>query len=191
VIVARDDRGYCAITNRHVVECGALRRELLAATPGSAGVPARVCWQAPEGVDLAVVRVELGPEHADEARRVEVVPVRAPDLPRIGDPVFAVGNPLGYEASFTAGHLSAVRTASPAEGDLRILQVQASINPGNSGGGLYDEAGRLIGLNTWIASRSEAEGIGFAIAAADAVKLLGGARDCTCQLPPTKGGAKP
>jgi S1-C subfamily serine protease len=191
VIVARDDRGYCALTNRHVIECGAFRRDLLAATPGSAGVPARVCWQAREGVDLAMVRVELGPAHADEARRLEVVPIRTADLPRVSDRVFAVGNPLGYEASYTAGYLSAVRAAAPGQGDLRILQVQASINPGNSGGGLYDEGGRLVGLNTWIAARSEAEGIGFAISAADAVKLLGKAGDCGCALPPAEGGAEP
>ncbi len=191
VVVARDERGYCAIPNRHVIECGAVRRDLLAATPGSDGVAARVCWQAQGDVDLAMVRVELGPDHAEEARRLEVVPVRLADLPRIGDPVFAVGNPLGYEATFTAGYLSAVRAHSPGEADLRILQVQASINPGNSGGGLYDRDGRLIGLNTWIASRSEAEGIGFAISAADAVKLLGKAGDCGCAVAPAKGEGKP
>lgn len=190
VILARDAAGYCAVTNRHVVECGALLRELLAATPGSDGVPAKICWSAAQGVDLAMVRVELGPGHAAEAARIEPVPVRSADLPRVGDAVFAVGNPLGYEASYTAGVVSAVRTTSGAEGGLRILQVQASVNPGNSGGGLYDQEGRLIGLNTWIASRSEAEGMGFAISAADAVRLLAGAKDCGCALPQAKGGVK-
>lgn len=187
VIVARDARGYCAFTNRHVVECGRGGPELLAATPGGAPLPARVCWSAPDGADLAVVRVELPAEAT--ARAVEPVPVRSADLPRVGDAVFAVGNPLGYEASYTAGVVSAVRTTGAGAGTMRVLQVQASVNPGNSGGGLYDQDGRLIGLNTWIASRSEAEGMGFAIAAADAARLAAAATPgCGCALPGSKGG---
>jgi len=63
------------------------------------------------------------------------------------------------------------------------------VNPGNSGGGLYDQEGRLIGLNTWIAARSEAEGMGFAISAADAARLAAAAASgCGCALPGTKGG---
>jgi S1-C subfamily serine protease len=185
VIVARDGRGYCAFTNRHVVECGGGGPDLLAATPGGEPTPARVCWSAAAGIDLAVVRIDLD---ADEVRGVEPVPVRTADLPRVGDAVFAVGNPLGYEASYTAGVVSAVRTTGAGEVALRVLQVQASVNPGNSGGGLYDQAGRLVGLNTWIASR-EAEGIGFAISAMDAARLSSeGAGGCGCTLPGTKGG---
>jgi S1-C subfamily serine protease len=125
------------------------------------------------------------------AGRIEAVPVRSADLPRVGDAVFAVGNPLGYEASYTAGVVSAVRTTGAREDGVRVLQVQASVNPGNSGGGLYDQEGRLIGLNTWTAARSEAEGMGFAISTADAVRLLAGAGPgCGCQLP-GKGGTAP
>jgi S1-C subfamily serine protease len=186
VIVARDGRGYCAFTNRHVVECGGGGADLLAATPGGEPSPARVCWSAAAGVDLAVVRVDLD---AGGVHEVEPVPVRTADLPRVGDPVFAVGNPLGYEASYTAGVVSAVRTTGADAVALRVLQVQASVNPGNSGGGLYDQAGRLVGLNTWIASRSEAEGIGFAISAVDAARLFGEASaGCGCTPPGTKGG---
>lgn len=183
VIVARDGRGYCAFTNRHVVECGGGAPELLAATPGARPVGARVCWSAGDGVDLAVVRVDLPGTASDP------VPVRSADLPRVGDAVFAVGNPLGYEASYTAGVVSAVRTTGAGAGALRVLQVQASVNPGNSGGGLYDQEGRLIGLNTWTAARSEAEGMGFAISAADAARLAAaGAPGCGCALPGPKGG---
>lgn len=182
VVVARDAGGYCAFTNRHVVECGG-GPELLAATPGATPVPARVCWSAADGVDLAVVRVELA------GAASEPVPVRSADLPRVGDAVFAVGNPLGYEASYTAGVVSAVRTSGDGRGAVRVLQVQASVNSGNSGGGLYDQEGRLIGLNTWKASRSEAEGMGFAIAAADAARLAAAAAPgCGCALPGSKGG---
>lgn len=182
VIVVRDGRGYCAFTNRHVVECGRGGPELLASTPGGRPLPARVCWSAQDGVDLAVVRVEL-PGASDP------VPVRSADLPRVGDAVFAVGNPLGYEASYTAGVVSAVRTSGDGPGAVRVLQVQASVNSGNSGGGLYDQEGRLIGLNTWKASRAEAEGMGFAISAADAARLAAAAAPgCGCAFPGAKGG---
>ncbi len=186
VIVGRDGKGYCALTNRHVVECGSGRADLLAGTPGRPGVPARVCWSASR-LDLAVVRVEIEPSTGPGA--IEVVQVRSADLPRVGDPVFAVGNPFGYEASYTAGVISAVRSTPDEEGGMRVLQVQASVNPGNSGGGLYDGDGRLVGLNTW--RRSEAEGIGFAISAADATRMLDQAgAACGCPLPSSKGGKR-
>lgn len=122
-----------------------------------------VASMAPEGVDAAVIRVpgELG-------ALPELIPVRYDALPAVGDSVFAVGNPLGYEASYTAGFLSGIR-ASNRDGMLQhVLQVQVPINPGNSGGGLYDVEGRLIGINT----RRAAGGIGFALAARDLVALL-------------------
>jgi S1-C subfamily serine protease len=188
VIVARaGPDSWCAFTNRHVIDCGAVGSELLAALPGGAPSKAKVCGSAPSGVDLAVVRVDLAPSPGTGP--LEPVPVRTADLPRVGDSVFAVGNPLGYEASYTAGVVSAVRTTGAGVGTVRVLQVQASVNPGNSGGGLYDAQGRLIGLNTWTASRSEAEGMGFAISAADAAQILAGAGPgCGCELPGTKGG---
>ncbi|MGC3996281.1 MAG: trypsin-like peptidase domain-containing protein [Anaeromyxobacter sp.] len=161
VVVRREAGAYVALTNRHVVSCGDGRALTAATLQDVEQRPAKVCWMGPEGLDVAVVRVE--------ARGApEPVPVRAAGLPHVGEGVFAVGNPLGYEASFTTGVLSAVRQGRGA----RILQVQASINPGNSGGGLYDVQGRLVGLNTWTAGRGVAEGMGFAIAAADVAALL-------------------
>jgi S1-C subfamily serine protease len=166
VVVARAGTTLYALTNRHVIACGS-RASLTVATLGGAALEARVCWSAPEGVDLALVEVSSAGDGEAAA-----VPVRSADLPRIGDAVFAVGNPLGYEASYTAGVLSAIRDVGEGAGGVRVLQVQAGINPGNSGGGLYDAEGRLVGLNTWRADRALAEGIGFAIAVRDAVKLL-------------------
>jgi S1-C subfamily serine protease len=119
VIVWRDAHGYCALTNRHVVECGLPRRSLPAATPGTASAPARVCWSAPRDVDLAVVRVAN-----DGSGPIEAVQVRS-DLPHVGDPVFAVGNPMGYEASYTAGVISAVRTTAENEGIAEMIAFQS------------------------------------------------------------------
>jgi S1-C subfamily serine protease len=165
VVVAAAPGALYAITNRHVIECGGEAPALTAATLGGEPQPAAVAWKGPGAVDAAVVRVAT----AEVVERVELA--RAP-LPSVGDPVFAVGNPLGYEATFTAGVLSAIRMGDPAKSRLRILQVQASVNPGNSGGGLYDARGRLVGLNTWTTAKGEAEGIGFAISTADLGTLL-------------------
>jgi Do/DeqQ family serine protease len=86
----------------------------------------------------------------------------------VGDIVFAVGNPFGFESTVTQGIISAL--GRRAEGGniaadfTDYIQTDAAINPGNSGGALVDLDGRLIGINTWIASRTGgSDGIGFAI----------------------------
>ncbi len=82
----------------------------------------------------------------------------------IGEPAIAIGNPLGYEHSVTAGIVSAVKReiAVDAEWSLKgLVQTDASINPGNSGGPLLNTYGQVIGINTVV--RGDAENIGFAI----------------------------
>ena len=86
----------------------------------------------------------------------------------IGDWVFAVGNPLGFQSSVTAGIVSAKeRSVTPQSGISGItsyIQTDAAINQGNSGGALVNLEGQVVGINTWIASRSGgSDGIGFAI----------------------------
>lgn len=86
----------------------------------------------------------------------------------IGDWVFAVGNPLGFQSTVTAGIVSAKeRAVSPnsgLSGVTNYIQTDASINQGNSGGALVNLNGEIVGINTWIASRSGgSDGIGFAI----------------------------
>lgn len=83
------------------------------------------------------------------------------DRVRIGEGVFAIGNPLGFNHTVTAGIISAkgrVLSASPYD---NFLQTDASINPGNSGGPLYNLSGEVVGINTAIIA--QAQGIGFAI----------------------------
>jgi trypsin-like peptidase/uncharacterized protein DUF4190 len=166
VVVGREPGAYLVLTNRHVAECGDGATTLTAATVGGGAQPAKVAWRAPDAVDAVVLRVVLATALPEPAA------LRAPQPPRVGDAVFAVGNPLGYEATFTAGVLSAMRAATYGARELRVFQVQASVNPGNSGGGLYDAGGHLIGLNTWTAGRAVSEGLGFAVAADDLLRLV-------------------
>jgi len=80
---------------------------------------------------------------------------------RTGDPVFAVGNPYGYDHTVTAGIVSAQHRDLELGPHDDFLQTDASINPGNSGGPLFDMQGRVVGVNTVI--HAAGEGLGFAV----------------------------
>jgi S1-C subfamily serine protease len=86
---------------------------------------------------------------------------------RVGQKVYAIGNPYGLDYTLTHGIISALEREMVSIGDRRItgvIQTDAAINPGNSGGPLLDSAGRLIGMNTMIFSESgSSAGLGFAV----------------------------
>jgi len=120
------------------------------------------------------VMVGASPEHDLAVLRISV-PVAAPrpvsigtshDL-RVGQKVFAIGNPFGLDYTLTTGVISALdRSIQDEDGRTieHLIQTDAAINPGNSGGPLIDSAGRVIGINTAIFSPSGAfAGIGFAV----------------------------
>ena len=82
--------------------------------------------------------------------------------------MFAIGNPFGLERTLTTGIISSLDRSLPGRHGRRslksIIQIDAAINPGNSGGPLLDSHGRMIGMNTAIASKTgESAGVGFAI----------------------------
>jgi len=86
----------------------------------------------------------------------------------VGQQVFAIGNPFGLERTLTGGLISSLNRSMPSREEGRsirgLIQIDAAINPGNSGGALLDTQGRLIGINTAIASRTGgSHGVGFAI----------------------------
>ena len=111
--------------------------------------------------DLAVLRIDAP---ADSLR-----PVRMGDSDRVrvGQSAYAIGNPFGYSATLTTGIISALsRQIQGLTGDIieDVIQVDAAINTGNSGGPLLDSRGRVIGINSQIASPSGTSAvIGFAI----------------------------
>ena len=146
------------VTNAHVI--GKARRVAIRTAIGSF-IAAEVIGSAPN-YDLAVVRV---------TGRAAAIPAPIPigssaDL-KVGQWVFAVGNPFGLDQTLTTGVISALKRRLPTAAGREIsgvIQTDAAINPGNSGGPLLDSAGRVIGVNTAIISPSgTSAGIGFAI----------------------------
>ena len=120
-------------------------------------------------------RVILGDQEADlailqleDARDLPVLPLRDSDGVEVGELVLAIGNPFGVGQTVSSGIVSGLARSGGARGNARgyFIQTDAAINPGNSGGALIDAAGRLIGVNTSILTRSGgSNGIGFAIPA--------------------------
>ena len=121
---------------------------------------AEVVGRAPDK-DLAVLRIK-----APEEKLSPILVGTSSDL-KVGQSVYAIGNPFGLDQTLTTGIISALGreieslTRRPIQG---VIQTDAAINPGNSGGPLLDSAGRLIGVNTAIYSPSGAyAGVGFAV----------------------------
>ena len=151
------DRSGDVVTNFHVIQGASAARVTL---HDQSEWPARLVGAAPDQ-DLAVLRIQapsgkLSPILVGESRNLQV-----------GQKVFAIGNPFGLDFTLTTGVVSALGRSIRSLTGRRIddvIQTDAAINPGNSGGPLLDSAGRLIGVNTQIASPSGASvGIGFAV----------------------------
>lgn len=150
-----DEVGH-VVTNDHVVR-GASQATVRLADDRS--YRAQLVGTSPRH-DLAVLRIGVG------IGRPPPLPLgRSADL-RVGQSVFAIGNPFGLDWTLTTGVVSALeRRLATEEGAISgLIQTDAAINPGNSGGPLLDSAGRLIGVNTAIYSPSGASaGVGFAV----------------------------
>jgi S1-C subfamily serine protease len=118
--------------------------------------------------DLAVVRT---------ARADLPVPAYRTELPRPGDLVLAIGSPLGFENTVTAGIVSGLNrqipgSAAQTQALVELIQTDAAISPGNSGGALVDAAGQVVGINeAYLPPATGAVSLGFAIPAATAVDV--------------------
>jgi S1-C subfamily serine protease len=154
------DKSGHLVTNFHVVR-GAQKIEVSFSNRDS--VKARVVGSDPS-TDVAVLKVDV------DARALTPLRLGSSDRVEVGDSVVAIGNPLGLERSVTAGIVSALHRPLTAPNDLTIddvIQTDASINSGNSGGPLIAANGRVIGVNTAIATGGTGAqgniGIGFAV----------------------------
>ena len=158
VLLAPD--GY-ALTNSHVVH-GAERLEVTLTDGRTLG--ATLVGDDP-ATDLAVVRAE--------ATGLPYAPLGDSTGLRVGQLVIAIGNPLGFQSTVSAGVVSALgRTLRGAGGRLieNVIQTDVALNPGNSGGPLVDSHAQVVGINTAIIAM--AQGISFAIPAATARWVL-------------------
>lgn len=152
-----DQQGH-VLTNYHVVE-GA--RTITVTLFDGMSYEAEVVGTDPPS-DVAVLRIK-----APSEKLIPVTFGESSDL-KVGQRVFAIGNPFGLERTLTTGIISSLNRSLPNPRSKRTLkqmiQIDASINPGSSGGPLLDSHGLMIGMNTAIASRTgESAGVGFAI----------------------------
>jgi len=159
------DRNGHIVTNFHVIQSANRLQVTLA---DRTTWPATLVGYAAEK-DLAVLKIE--------APREKLFPIQVgtSETLRVGQSVYAIGNPFGLDQTLTTGVVSALgrEIQSVAGIPIRdVVQTDAAINPGNSGGPLLDSSGRLIGVNTAIYSPSGASaGIGFSIPV-DAVRWV-------------------
>ena len=160
------DRAGYILTNNHVVEKAT--RVTVKFTGDPAEYEAKVIGTDP-ATDVAVIKVDKSNLVAAKIGNSEGV--------QVGDWAVAIGSPFGFQATVTAGIISAKSRDIPGEsamtsGFQHFLQTDAAINPGNSGGPLLNINGEVIGINTMIASRSGGyQGIGFALPINTAVKV--------------------
>ena len=151
------DKSGHIVTNHHVV---AGVSQVFVQLDGAKPIAAKVVGSAPD-YDLAVIKL------AEVPANLKPIPVGVSRDLKVGQSVFAIGNPYGLSRTLTAGVVSALDRHLPTSEKREIagvIQTDAAINPGNSGGPLLDSAGRLIGVNAAIISDSGASaGVGFSI----------------------------
>lgn len=151
-----DDQGYI-VTNYHVIQGADQARVVMHDQTGYLAT-----WVGGSARhDLAVLRIEAPPDI------LQGVALGDSDRLRVGQNVYAIGNPFGLSATLTTGVISALnRQIEALNGDLieDVIQIDAAINPGNSGGPLLDSRGRVIGVNSQILTLSgTSAGLGFAV----------------------------
>jgi putative serine protease PepD len=161
------------ITNSHVIEdavtSGTIEVELLNGDVLPATIVGRDI-----AYDIAVLRVKVG--------NLSVIKLGDSAKVSVGDPVIAIGSPLGLASTVTSGIISALNRPVIAGSDglesyVNAIQTDAAINPGNSGGALVDVAGKLIGVNSAIATLSSGGtsgsiGLGFSIPINEAKRVI-------------------
>ena len=169
IIVGKNDGELLIATNNHVVE-------------GSEQL--NVCFIDNEIVsalvkgtdatnDLAVIAVSLSDIPEDTLNKISIAQLGDSESLKIGEPVIAIGNALGYGQSVTTGVISALdREVTIENMTSSLIQTDAAINPGNSGGALLNMQGQVIGINSAKLASSQVEGMGYAIPISTAEPII-------------------
>lgn len=167
-IIQSDDSTSYVLTNNHVIEAAATSGKIEIELNGGDIIPATIVGRD-SNYDLAVLKVNKG--------NLPVIALGNSSTLAIGDSVIAFGSPLGLSGTVTSGIVSSLNrpvttggTTSGTNSFVNAIQTDAAINPGNSGGPLTDSLGRLVGINSAIASTGSSAsgqsgniGLGFAI----------------------------
>jgi S1-C subfamily serine protease len=173
-----DEEGYI-LTNAHVVdEQGETAGEVTVVFKNDGSSTRRVAGEL-VGVDVssdvAVIKVD------PKGLSLQPLPLGDSSSVVVGEPVVAIGNPLGYDFSITSGIVSATGRSLQAPNNMTIpngIQTDAAINQGNSGGPLINGRGKVIGINEQIASQSGgSQGLGFAVPINTAIRSLNQLRE--------------
>jgi serine protease Do len=159
VIVSED--GYI-VTNNHVIEKA---QEIKVLLSNKKDYKAKLIGADPK-TDIAVIKID--------AKGLTALPWGDSNKLKVGEIVFAIGNPFGLNQTVTMGIIGAVGRANVGIADYEdFIQTDAAINPGNSGGALINARGELIGINTAILSRTGGyQGIGFAVPSSMAQQVM-------------------
>jgi putative serine protease PepD len=154
------DDGYI-VTNAHVVDGAS---SVTVKVGDRKAVKAKIVG-ADDSTDVALLKIDTGGE------KLTPLTLGDSDAVNVGDPVYAIGNPFGLSRTLTTGVVSALQRqiTSPNNWTIsNVIQTDAALNPGNSGGPLFDDTGKVIGINSQIetgtgSSESGNVGIGFAV----------------------------
>lgn len=170
IIVGENDDELLIATNYHVIEDA---KKLTVHFVDDEEVEA-VVKGTDEDMDLAVIAVSKDKMKDSTKEEIHVAKLGDSDALKLGEPVVAIGNALGYGQSVTGGYVSALnREVELSDGSTGIfIQTDAAINPGNSGGALINMQGQVIGINSNKIGGTSIEGIGYAIPISAAQPIL-------------------
>lgn len=160
IIVGKNDEELLIATNYHVISDN---DELTVTFYDDSEAPAQVKG-SDAGMDLAVIAVDL--DDIEDIDAIKIASIGDSESLKVGEPVVAIGNALGYGQSVTSGVVSALNREMDMGNDgntAKYIQTDAAINQGNSGGALLNMAGEVIGINSNKIGGSTVEGMGYAI----------------------------
>ena len=170
IIVAENNDELLIVTNNHVVE-GA--QELKVSFIDGTTATARIKGLDSD-MDLAVISVSLADLSQETRNSIAIARLGDSDSLKLGMPVIAIGNALGYGQSVTGGYISALNREVVMEDGTKgtFIQTDAAINSGNSGGALLTVTGEVIGINSSKIKGSGVEGMGYAIPISSASPII-------------------
>lgn len=170
IIVAENDSELLIVSNNHVVESA---DQLTVTFIDGSEAEAHIKGLDAD-MDLAVIAVALNDINDETKNNIAVATLGDSDSLKMGMPVIAIGNALGYGQSVTTGIVSALdREITFSDGSTgKFIQTDAAINPGNSGGALLNINGEVIGINSSKIGGSVVEGMGYAIPITSASPII-------------------